>query len=284
MSRDFLDQVKFLHNYEEFLDLVETIYRNADIYDVVSNHHFVVVGGQALAFWYARFILSEGRFDEFQSAYSEDLDFFGDPSAIEFCERQLGTRFQRPQNFDSTVNLAMLSYQIGNPQRNVIIDILHSVGGLIKEEILSGIELLPIRGMDVPVINPLLCLRSRVHNFYAPYKADKLNELNRIGLCVQFVNAFLTEKLESSGWSRDISKACESIFALCLSEEGRKLYCKNGMDLLEAIPVRPDLMHQAFIEKQLPRMAAHIDSERLRMHKHLLRFDKDFDGTHSFTP
>lgn len=283
MSRDLLDEIGYLNNFNDFLDLVECIYRGADIYEVVENHRLIVVGGQALAFWYARYLLEDGRFDQFQAAYSNDLDFFGIKSSVEFCESKLGLDFNRPQNFDPTVNLAMLICEVGTPVREVVIDIIHEVGGLERDEVFHGVELLPVRGLNVPVINPVLCLKSRIHNFYAPYKADKRNELERILLCIQFVKAYLTENIEATGWDRVISKHCQSIFDLCLSIEGRKLYCKNGVDLLRCIPDLPGLMHPAFIEKQLPRQVRNIALERERMHAHLVRFN-DFDGQHTFRP
>lgn len=278
MSRDLLDEVSYLSNFTDFLDLVEKIYQDADIVDVLNQHKLVVVGGQALAFWYARYFLRERQADEFQAAYSDDLDFFGSRSSVEFCERQLGIHFNRPQNFESTVNLAMTVCTIGKTGREVIIDIIHEVGGLDHDEILNGIELLPVRSMQVPVINPLLCLRSRLHNYYAPYKADKLNELSRVKLCVRFVNTYITEILESEQWSRHVSKLCESIIALCLTAEGRRIYCTHGVDLLLALPAA-DLLHADFATKRLPRATQQIQSERQRMHEHLLRFDKNYpDG------
>lgn len=275
MSRDLLDETDYLANFQDFQDLVESIYKGADIVDVVNNHQLIVVGGQALAFWYARYLLTEKQAVEFQAAYSDDLDFYGVKSSIEFCESQLGIPFKRPQNFDTTVNLAMTTCVIDKTGREVIIDILHEVGGLDREEILDGIELLPMRGIQVPVINPILCLRSRLHNFYAPYKADKRNELNRVTLCIRFVRAYLTEILEADGWSKHTSKLCESIIGLCLGNEGRMLYCKWGIDFLKALPA-PELMHEAFVGKRLPRACQQIDAERQRMHEHLQRFDKKY--------
>jgi hypothetical protein len=275
MSRDLLDEIDYLENFKDFQDLVESIYRDANIVDVLNNHQLIVVGGQALAFWYARYFLKESRVDEFQAAYSDDLDFYGVKSSIEFCESRLGIHFNRPKDFDVTVNLAMTVCVIEKTGREVIIDILHEVGGLEREEILQGIELLPMRGIEVPVINPILCLRSRMHNYFAPYKADKLNELSRLLLCIRFVRAYLTETLEAEGWSKRTSKLCESIISLCLSHHGRELFCKQGTDLLLALP-DPGLMHEAFVTQRLPRARQHIESERQRMHSHLLRFDKKY--------
>jgi hypothetical protein len=134
---------------------------------------------------------------------------------------------------------------------------------------------LPMRGIEVPVINPILCLRSRIHNFYAPYKADKANELSRIVLCIRMVNAYLTEILVGEGWSKTASKFCESIIGLCLTVEGRKLFCKNGIDFLLCLPDEA-LMHESFSGQRLPRARHQITMERERMHVHLLRFDKGY--------
>lgn len=285
IQRDLLDEVGYLSNFNDFLDLVEEIYREADIQNVVETHQLIVVGGQALAFWYARYLLGEHRYDQFQAAYSNDLDFFGVKSSVEFCENRLGIPFNRPENFDPTVNLAMLMCKIGTPEREVIIDIIHQVGGLADGEVYHGVELLPVRGFDVPVINPLLCLKSRIHNFYAHYKADKRNELERTLLCIRFVKLWLQEKLEDEGWNKDISQSLQAIFELCLSLNGRKMFCKNGVDFLKCIPDCLGLMHPSFVEKQLPRMIRNIGLERERYHAHLLRFNADeYDGTHTFTP
>ena len=277
ISRDLLDETDYIDSFLDFQNLVDSIYRGFDIIEVIRQHRLIVVGGQALAFWYARFFLHERQTYEFQAAYSDDLDFYGVKSSVEFCELRLGVAFNRPEDFNSTVNLAMTEYVIEPSGRKIIIDIIHEVGGLEKSEIENGTELLPMRGIDVPVINPLLCLRSRIHNFYAPYKADKVNELSRIALCIRMVNAYLTEMLVDTGWSKIVSRHCEALIGLCLSVEGRKLYCKWGVDILQALP-DASLLNESFAQQRLPRARHQVQQERERMHVQLLRFDKSYTG------
>lgn len=284
MSDHQVEEASFLGNFEEFLDIVAKIYRSAPLDVSVGKHQLVLVGGQAIAFWYVRYLLSEKNFADFQHAYTDDIDFFGVKSGVSFCEQALGVNFSRPDNFDSTVNLGMVRYELPKTKRKVIVDIIGSVGGLGNREALLGAKLIEIDDIEVPVISPLLCLRSRINNFYAPYKADKANELGRIRLCIRLVHLYLNEYLSNHGWDRELSADVESIFSLCLSNSGRRLYCKNGVDIMDALPSPHENTPVGFSSLRLPRIKEQIRDERERMRRHLERFDKSFKGGISDDP
>lgn len=273
-----IDQAKFLGSFEEFLDIVVKVFQAAPLQTTLGQHHLVLVGGQAIAFWYVRYLLAERDFTDFQFAYTDDLDFYGVKSGVAYCEDALGIAFRRPGNFDSTVNLGMASYTLPKSGRKVIIDVISSVGGLDNREPVLGARLLEVDGIGIPVISPLLCLRSRINNFYAPYKADKPNELGRIRMCLRLIHCYLNEALDEGGWSKEVSADFEAIIAMCLSNSGRKLFCKNAVDLMSALPIRHEKVPAAFVSARLPRARKQIRDERERMRVHLERFDKTFTG------
>lgn len=101
---------------------------------------------------------------------------------------------------------------------------------------------------------------------------------DRIRMCLRLVRCYLNEALDKGGWSKEISADFEDIIAMCLSNPGRKLFCKNAVDLMSALPIRHEKVPAAFVSARLPRARKQLRDERERMRVHLERFDKTFTG------
>ena len=67
----------------------------------------VLVGGQALAFWAARYT---DRFKSPGPVNSKDIDFCGLSDAVSIAARRLGGTFQVPEPFSNTPNTGLVDF------------------------------------------------------------------------------------------------------------------------------------------------------------------------------
>lgn len=267
---------QFIQNHEEFVHLVKRVYGGASVDQILEQHQLVIVGGQALAFWFAALRLQNSA-STLNYLFSDDLDFAGNNGAVSFCEERLGIRFKRPSEVEggmqqATINLGAARIARVGEGESIIVDVLSHVPGISDADLARGIDVISVDGVEFAIINPLLCLKARVSNFYAVYKPDKVKELGRIQLCVQMIRKYLAGDLGADGWSKQVSKDIQVLAEMSLSEQGRNLAVEHGVDFMEAVPADHPQLHAEFLERQLPRLNAQIQAERERQAAHNARF------------
>ncbi|MHD0644870.1 helix-turn-helix domain-containing protein [Pseudomonas aeruginosa] len=272
---------RFIQNHEEFAALVKRVFHGVEAKDAYEAHGLAVVGGQALVFWYMMLIRpGSSHFSATTMNYlsTDDLDFVGNAGAVRHCEQALCVPFKRPSDAgdmqQATINLGMAKVgrqACGDP---IIVDVIDHVPGITAAELRKGIDLISIDGVNFPIISPLLCLKARINNLYAPYKPDKVKELERIKVCVELIRQYFSDQLSRFGFTKSLSKDLEYLFDLCLEERGRNLAVEHGVDFLMAIDDwnSDDPKAKLFQTEQLPRAAARIKSERVRQKVHNERF------------
>lgn len=273
MVSDLIDEARYLSNRNDFLKLLKRVYADHNVVEIVHKLNLVLVGGQALALWHYQYFSTKNPKDVHYS-FSDDIDFYGLKLSLQFLKQQLGVDIQTPDAFEPTVNLGMFTIpSVNNDSGFIVVDVIHSVGGLTHDEIGNGIRIASIDGFELPLIDPLLCLKSRIHNFFAVYKPDKIKEAYRIDIAVRCLRAFLNEELDI-GWSKEASRIFEEIFDLATSQNGCDLFVKHDIDLLKAIDVDHPSVNKEFKDKRYPQVCKQIQSIRTRRLKHLKRFNK----------
>ncbi|WOF81984.1 hypothetical protein P5704_024630 (plasmid) [Pseudomonas sp. FeN3W] len=271
MASELIDEARYLANRNDFLKLLKRVYADQNVAELVHNLNLILVGGQALAVWHYQYFSTSNPMDVHYS-FSDDVDFFGLKLSLEFLRKKLNVHIKTPEDFEPTVNLGIFTIpSIYNDNGYILVDIIESVGGLEVAEIKNGTEIVTIDDFDLPLINPLLCLKSRIHNFFAPYKSDKLKELYRIDIAARCCKAFIREELDR-GWTSEISKMVETVFGICKSIKGCELYLKHKIDVMEAIDFTHPNFHKSFIEKRFPRALMEIQEKRAKREAHLKRF------------
>lgn len=270
MSSELIDETKYLTNRNEFIRLLEHVYKDTNLKEVVETYSLILVGGQALAIWHFHYLHGKEGARDFHYAFSDDIDFFGLKICIQFLEQKLNSRAKVPENFDPTINLGLFKIRTEVFPDGLIVDLINSVGGLSAKEIKEGVEVLSVDDFNFPLINPYLCLKSRIHNYFATYKADKDKEINRVEISLRVCREYLNDMLDV-GWDKKSSSVIEGIIKIALSINGCDLFIKNNIDLLDCIDINHKNMNKKFFELRFPRVVAQIDTERQKRSRNLNR-------------
>lgn len=215
--------------------------------------HAILVAGQALAFW------GEYYFDESAPLYqldpltSRDIDFYERrkdkvASYIEQARVQLEERGIRikevnyPGIEDHTIHTAILALEIPDEPDALLVDFLWSVDGLKDQEVLKGADKIEIDEYVLYVLNPILCLKSRINNLLVLYprlgvpKEKMETEIQRVIAGIQITKVHLQDLVYNEGNIREAHKRAQLIIQIARRRMGRTLLKKHGINILDAIP------------------------------------------------
>lgn len=245
------------------LDLIQRVYRPS-IQSAVNDYGLVIVGGQSLTLWARQYLIDEMTGEDVGLVTSDDLDFIGNSSSIDYCAQMMNVPFRRARMDDNTINLAA-AYIDWIDGQEVIIDILEmdSVGGAPKKEIFKYLSVLDIEGVQVAVIDPITCLKSRLFNLFADWQSRMHRESVRVKIALRASNHYLRDLLAHDGY-RAISEHIHRIKALALTPLGKRVYIEYGIDVLDAIPYDPALYPAAYMDRERPSMLRQIADVRRR--------------------
>lgn len=245
------------------LDLIQRVYRPS-IQSAVTDYGLVIVGGQSLTLWARQYLIDEMTGEDVGFVTSDDLDFIGKPNSIDYCAQMMGVPFRKAKMDDNTINIAA-AYIDWVDGKEVIVDILEmdSVGGAPKKEIFKYLSVLDIEGVQVAVIDPITCLKSRLFNLFAYWQDRKHRESVRVKIALRASNHYLRDLLVHDGY-RVISEHIHRIKALALTPLGKRVYVEYGIDVLDAIPYDPALFPVAYMDRERPNMLRQIVDVRRR--------------------
>lgn len=245
------------------LDLIQRVYRPS-IQSAVTDYGLVIVGGQSLTLWARQYLIDEMTGEDVGFVASDDLDFIGKPNAVDYCARMIGVPFRKAKLDDNTINIAA-AYIDWIDGKEVIVDILemNSVGGAPKKEIFKYLSVLDIEGVQVAVIDPITCLKSRLFNLFAYWQGRPHRESVRVRIALRASNHYLRDLLVHDGY-RAIAEHIRRIKALAMTPLGKRVYIEYGIDVLDAIPYDPALFPAAYLELERPNMLRQIGDARLR--------------------
>lgn len=245
------------------LDLIQRVYRPS-VLSAVNDYGLVIVGGQSLTLWARQYLIDEMTGEDVGFVTSDDLDFIGKPNSIDYCARMMGVPFRKAKMEDNTINIAA-AYIHWIDDKEVIVDILEmdSVGGAPKKEIFKYLSVLDIEGVQVAVIDPITCLKSRLFNLFAHWQDRRHRESVRVMIAIRASNHYLRDLLVHDGY-RAISEHVRRIKALALTTLGKRVYVEYGIDVLDAIPYDPALHPTSYMDRERPNMLRQIGDLRRR--------------------
>lgn len=245
------------------LDLIQRVYRPS-VKSAVNDYGLVIVGGQSLTLWARQYLIDEMTGEDVGFVTSDDLDFIGKPNSIEYCSRMMGVPFRKAKMEDNTINIAA-AYIDWVDGKEVIVDILEmdSVGGAPKKEIFKYLSVLDVEGVQVAVIDPITCLKSRLFNLFAYWQDLPHRESVRVKIAIRASNHYLHDVLVHDGY-RFIAEHIRRIKALALSPLGKRVYVEYGIDVLDAIPYDPALFPSEYQNQERPSMLRQIADARRR--------------------
>jgi hypothetical protein len=228
----------------------------------LAGDRYVLIGGQALAFWATYFEVPLPT--ALASGVTRDIDFLTDrPRAIALLD-ELKARFGTQVRThvatmdDITVNLAKAV--IGADEMEI--DLVSAVHGEPRHgEVQSQAQTwLRADGRALLLLHPIDCLRTRVWNLSLPSKNEQSRlpkSLGQVELAIGVVRAYLPQ-VENPRKQLD---HVERIIKLANSRQGRQAWKDFQVDPLRAIPVEA-IRSERFRAERWPRVQEHFAEQR----------------------
>lgn len=251
-------------------DIIETTYKEA--LDEARQVGLILIGGQALSIWAKYYLLDEMTGQEILMSTSDDVDFYAAGNeSIDFLERKLEEKFKRATLDDATPNIAITQFDYDGEV--VTVDVLGGVAGVERHHLADGLlTVSPFEsGVEVLLIDPLCCLRSRLYNLFAYFTRNKERECIRVELAIRACKLFLQELYEDEQFE-GIRQKLKDIKKIAKSDEGMKAYLDYGIDILRALP-SPDYLRNtpSYKEQFLPNTVQEIQAKREKKRQHRIR-------------
>ena len=219
----------------------------------------MLIGGQALAFWVARYGIPVNPGPRVY--ISADADFLGLTEHVRRFSRAIGGKAVYPPRRGLSALAGAVEKDVGG--KVIGIDVLHKVVGLDADDVRKrAIEVTHPKdpSFRFSVMDPVDCLVSRFENLRRI--SEKQNEVGiwQATMAIAVCRAYV-EELIKMGDGRKAMKIATAVFQVAGSTTGLQNYKKYGLDILEAIPL--DRFENAnFRNEQAPRSTAKISKAR----------------------
>jgi hypothetical protein len=189
-----------------------------------------IIGGQATNFWAWFYEEREPDLANLGPFTSEDIDYFGSKEIAATVADALGGQLFVPQPGDHTPNTAQIVATFnGKPLR---IDFLNSVLGVRHDELEKGVSVLEIDAeldgkptkVQIKVLHPLLCLKSRIVNILHPAtrRKDLISKVQAEGALI-ILRRFIDDALDDpNGW-KDVHSCFRRLFRYLRHDEYVKI-------------------------------------------------------------
>lgn len=225
----------------------------------------VMVGGQAVYYWYQKLAPDNPQLRKLPVPTSKDVDFQCTAAAAEkFAKRLPGDYL--PAGFEAnTVSSALVRYtDAAGAQHDV--DSIIAPHGLTARDVQA--KSVPVTfdvdgaAVSIRVTNPLHCLQSRVANVVGLDRADA-HSMNQLEASIACLGA-LFEMLAAS----DVRKALNLAERVCevaaTSSNGLRVFKQHGVDVLNALAMATDLatLPLAFRQTRYPQMLDYVRKKR----------------------
>lgn len=199
-----------------------------------------LVGGQSVGVWAAALDPDCTRLAKHQPFTTSDIDYFGDLRAARRFAEAVGGRLFKPSSDTMNSNSTALVRAPLGPE-TITVDFLHAIIGVERREILAGIEEVFVGDghggeFTVPVISPMLVLRSRIANMLsaATMRRDEIS-FNQAWAAVRIVELW-AERLIGIGNVREAMKVIMGCVShATVDHYGRRAFHHLGIDQLDAV-------------------------------------------------
>jgi len=217
----------------------------------------ILVGGQALGFWMARFGISAQG-----AVVTADADVIGTVTDARELARRLNARVDLPRKTARTSLVAQVRIP-GPGGREGNVDVLHLLfadGGLQKcgvftRKVIAGSLSFDMGdGQVLRVMAPIDMLESRIHNLAGLHDRKGEHVATQARWAIQVAKAALFSHASASEeHASRIGSLLQRLFQLAKSASGRRAYRQHGVDVLEAIDA--DLL-EAMVPACAPQLVA----------------------------
>jgi len=221
----------------------------------------LIVGGQAVNFWAEVFVEEEPELQKYRPFTSADLDLHRpDLSARRLLRARAWEVEAERDPFGKAFTIVSHTFLIqGKEGRVLAVDDLKTLPGLRPEEVKKGALVIEFSGVRLRVLNPIACLKAKLHNVGSIDQRDRQDE-KHTRILIPCVRAFLRRLVVEAHTTGNCRPALNALQQLLLSTSNReviKVARAHGFALLQTVPLadltrsrHPKLL--SFVAKRLP--------------------------------
>lgn len=236
--------------------------------EISCGTDMVMVGGQALYFWVARYLWLNLTDKQLSQIESSDIDFFANKASFkEIIENW------NPSEFDVGVRVASIDDNTPNigviyvfdKSGMMIVDFLSTVNGITDREVKSESSTFNIGPYPLTILSPHAILKSRLANmFHLGYNEHKVErEMTRISILGKVIDSYI-EELIDEGQVKKAMKVMDYTLSLHLSKDGRKAYSDYGIEVINDLNLDNHRLPTQFRDKRIPQLLTQIDAARMK--------------------
>lgn len=223
--------------YNEFL-------RPDEVIKIVSNltvdDEAFIVGGQATFLWAGFYETVQPELDKYKPFTSKDIDYYGGVQAAEKLAGAIGGTVRTPDK-DSMNSPSTAIVQAEINGRPIIVDFLHDIIGVKREEFRNGVTTIMLRNDDgstieVAVMHPVLCLKSRIGNIMSPatQRRDEI-AIRQMNAAWWVVRAYIDHALRDED-HKEATNCLMDLFHFVRSHQyGRNAHAVTSTDVLDIL-------------------------------------------------
>jgi len=234
-----------------------------DLLRVFDERHAeaLIVGGQAVNFWAEVFEEEEPELRQYRPFTSADLDLHRpDVAARRLLRARAGSVESDRDPFGKAFTIVSHTFLIQGQAGTVLaVDDLKTVPGLRPDELRKGALVVEFAGVRLRVLNPIACLKAKLHNVGAIDQRGRQDE-KHVRVLIPCVRGFLRRlvgEAQTSGNGRPALNALQQLLLCTSSRVSIRLARAHGFALLQTIPLadlrrspHPKLIN--FVAKRLP--------------------------------
>jgi len=208
-----------------------------DFSEVISHlpDECPVIGGQAVAWWAARYQLTG---DKGEAITSAGIDFWGSREDLKQMAKALGRKPIFPNEYEMTVWVGAIQLNIHG--WNTVAEFLHTVPGLdTNDPAKASVEQQYAAGSlrkTIPILSPVSSVIAKLHCL-RHFKQDQREDELHLRISLAASHQFLTELLRQHE-IRQVLWNCERLIAASRLKPYRRLQAKYSLDILCAIPIK----------------------------------------------
>ena len=221
----------------------------------------LIVGGQAVNFWAEVFEEEEPELQRYRPFTSADLDLHRpDVSARSLLRARAGNVEPERDPFGKAFTIVSHTFLIqGREGRVLAVDDLKTLPGLSPTEVKKGTLVIEFSGIRLRVLNPIACLKAKLHNVGAIDQRDR-QDAKHVRVLIPCVRAFLRRlvvEAQTGGNCRPAINALQQLLLWTSRPVSVKVALAHGFALLQTVPLadlkrsrHPKLL--SFVARRLP--------------------------------
>ena len=216
----------------------------------------VLVGGQALAFWVARYSIALPH--QFQvGAISDDADFLGSREDIQSIAKQTKGIPEYASKHSVTALVGQVKIHLSSTEF-VNVDVLHRLVGPLADDVRARASAVTVGKAQFHVMHPLDVFLSRVENLSRLKEKQNPQGIEQTKLGVLVAHKFIEETATIPETGQKLAlKLIEYVVKIAKSGAGHRITRDFGIDFRAGIPGYA-IELQSFQEHRFPQILAEL--------------------------